>query len=515
MNIIIIGKNLITIGGLCSLSAASLAQNNRPNILFIMADDHTKQAVSAYQGILSEIMPTPHIDRIAREGALLNNCMVTNSISTPSRAAIITGEYSQKNGVYTLHDALDPKHPNVAKCLTEAGYQTAVFGKWHLHSEPTGFDYYNILPGQGRYNNPILIEKGMWDEDPKVDVGPKNGKIYQGHSTDVITSETIKYLDRRDKEKPFFVMCHFKAPHRNWQPAERFKDLLKDVTVPEPENLLDDYDGKGIYSQIQTLSLEDLTENDLKCAIPDGMTKNEQRKWAYQLYIKDYLRCIAGIDENVGRLLEYLDENNLYENTIVIYTGDQGFFLGEHGWFDKRFMYEEPLHAPFLIRYPKEIKPGTVNNDLILNIDYAPLFLDYANLSCPDFIQGESFRSNLNGNTPSSWRKSMYYRYWMNHSADHNTLAHYGIRTDRYKLIYFYGKALGMSGSKDGEIIPAQWELYDLQQDPSEMHNIYNDPANRKLIKNLKKQLIKLKKEYGDLDDKYPEMEALNKKYFK
>ncbi|WP_347160567.1 sulfatase-like hydrolase/transferase, partial [Parabacteroides distasonis] len=316
----------------------AIAQNGAPNIIYIMSDDHASQAVSAYGGILSNILPTPNIDRIAHEGAILRNCFVTNSISTPSRGAIITGQYSQKNGVYTLQDPLNPDHPNVAKCLQQAGYQTVIFGKWHLHAEPTGFDYYNILPGQGRYIDPQLIEKGEWGDDPRVD--HKGGKVYKGHSTDVIGSEAIKYMENRDKSKPFFMMCHFKAPHRPWTPAERFKDLLKDVTIPEPENLLDTYEGKGEYAELLRMSMEHLRQTDVKTDIPTDMSRDELRHWAYQLYIKDYLRCIAGIDENVGRILKYLDDNSLAENTVIMYTGDQGFFLGEHGWFDKRLMYE-------------------------------------------------------------------------------------------------------------------------------------------------------------------------------
>ncbi len=506
-------KAILTLPELCLLAGALSAQDSRPNILFIMSDDHTRQAVSAYGGILADVLPTPNLDRIADEGVMLNNCFVTNSISTPSRGAIITGQYSQMNGVYTLNDQLSPSHPNVAKELQNAGYFTGIIGKWHLHSEPTGFDYYNVLPGQGRYNDPILIEKGMWDADPTKDVGPKYGKVYEGHSTDVIATEAMRFMDNRDADKPFFLMCHFKAPHRNWQCAGRFRDLLKDVHIPEPENIFDNYEGKGQYARIQEMNLEDLNSNDLKTPIPEGMTRDEQRRWAYQIYMKEYLRCIAGIDENVGRLLKYLDDNGLAENTIVIYTGDQGFYLGEHGWFDKRFMFEESLSMPFLMRYPKEIKAGTQNDDIITNIDFAPMFLDYAGVEKPETMQGESFRSNLHGKTPKDWKKSMYYRYWM-HSGEHEVTAHYGIRTQRYKLIYFYGKALGMAGAVDKEVSPPEWELYDLKNDPMEMKNIYNDPANRRLIKRLKKQLLELKELYGDQDSAYPEMVSLNEEYF-
>ena len=487
------------------------AQNKAPNILFIMSDDHTAQAISAYGGPLGKYMPTPNIDRIGNEGARMNNCFVTNSISTPSRACILTGQYSQKNGVYTLADVIDRTHPTVAKELQKAGYQTAIIGKWHLGTEPAGFDYYNVLPGQGRYYSPQLIKKGDWDKGP--DGRPKLTE-YGGHSTDVIANNAIDYLQSVDCDKPFFLMCHFKAPHRPWEPAHRFKDLLEDEIIPEPDNLNDTYESKGQYTQHLRMSMEHLTRTDLKGeTFPENMTRDEKRHWAYQRYIKDYLRCVAGIDENVGRILKYLDENGLTDNTIVIYTGDQGFFLGEHGWFDKRLIYEECLRMPLLIRYPKEIKAGTVNNDIVMNLDFAPLFLDYAETKTPSYMQGESFRDNLKGQTPYNWRKSMYYRYWMNDDNDHHVAAHYGIRTERYKLVYYYAQPLGIRGANKSILVP-EWEFYDLQNDPAEMYNVYNNPANKDLIARLKKELLQLKEKYEDMDDKYPEMVDLNKKYW-
>jgi arylsulfatase A-like enzyme len=505
-------QKVLTGLSLCVAGSFVCAQSKpaTPNILFIMSDDHTSQAISAYGGILASYLPTPNIDRIAKEGVRMNNCFVTNSISTPSRACIITGQYSQKNGVYTLGDQLDANHPTVAKDLQKAGYQTAIFGKWHLGTEPGGFDFYNILPGQGRYYNPLLIKKGDWNKGAG---GRPKTTEYEGHSTDVIADETIRYIQSADRERPFFVMCHFKAPHRPWEPAERFKDMLKDLNIPEPENLLDTYEGKGQYTRLLKMSMEDMNKTDLKGeTIPEDMTRDEKRHWVYQRYIKDYLRCIAGIDENVGRILKYLDDNGLTDNTIVIYTGDQGFFLGEHGWFDKRLMYEECLRMPFLIRYPKEIKPGTVNDDIVLNLDFAPLFLDFAGVKTPTYMQGESFRNNLAGKTPRDWRKSMYYRYWMHCDGAHNVPANYGIRTDRHKLIFYYAQPLGMAGSKDTPLTP-EWELYDLLNDPAEMHNIYSDPANAKIVANLKKELLRLKKKYDDEDRKYPVMQEIYEKY--
>lgn len=517
MNQSIINQRNFFMLGVCFCTLGSFdcfaSDDGKPNIVFIMADDHASQAISAYGGILKNILPTPNLDRIANEGVRLQNCFVTNSISTPSRGAIITGQYSHKNGVYTLRDRLDPAHPNVAKCLQKSGYQTAVLGKWHLGSEPQGFDYYNVLPGQGRYLDPVLIEKGMWGDNSAIDAQCR-GKVYEGHSTDVITDNVLHFLDQRDKEKPFFLMCHYKAPHRNWKSAERFKNLLKDVTIPEPDNLLDTYEGKGDYAKSLCVNMENLNKGDLKTEIPSDMTRDEQRHWAYQLYIKEYLRCIAGIDENVGRILDYLDENGLTENTIVIYTSDQGFFLGEHGWFDKRLMYEESLRMPFIMRYPKEIKPGTKNKDLILNIDFAPLFLDYAGEKKPRQMQGESFRKNLSEQTPKDWRKSIYYRYWMHGDPSCNVAAHFGVRTDRYKLIFYYAQPLGMSGTCEYPKLSPQWELYDLESDSTEINNIYNDPSNRQLIKKLKKELLRLKKYYGDEDNKYQQMREIVNQYW-
>lgn len=504
-------KNKTFIIGLSLLGSTMYGKEKVPNIIYIMADDHASQAISCYKGILSQVLPTPNIDRIATEGARLTNCFVTNSISTPSRGAILTGQYSQKNGVYTLSDKLSPNHPNVAKELQKAGYKTAIVGKWHLGTEPAGFDYYNVLPGQGRYYNPVLIEKGMWNDPERGEI---KGKEYAGHSTDVITDEAIRFMENAGEEAPFFLMCHYKAPHREWQPAERFKELFKDIDIPEPDNLLDIYEGKGQYAGLLKMSMEHLNSKDLKTEIPEGLTRDELRRWAYQLYIKDYLRCIAGIDENVGRLLDYLDEHGLTENTLIIYTADQGFFLGEHGWFDKRLMYEECLRMPFLIRYPKEIEPGTIINDLVVNIDFAPLFLDYAGVATPAWMQGKSFRSNLTHHTSPDWRRSIYYRYWMHGDPSHNVTALYGIRTNRYKLIFYYGQALGMKGTGDTPVEPAEWELYDLLADPAEMNNIYNQPGNDRIKEELKRELIKLKSLYGDEDHKYPEMKEIIQSHY-
>ncbi len=485
-------------------------EQQRPNILYIMADDHASQAISCYGGILKNVLPTPNIDRIANEGIRLDNCFVTNSISTPSRAAILTGQYSQCNGVYTLADKLQPGHPNMAKEFQKAGYQTAIIGKWHLGTEPEGFNFYNVLPGQGRYYDPQFITKGEWEG---TNFEKAERKIYEGHSTDVIAGEAIRWMNEANKEEPFFLMCHFKAPHRPWQPAERFKELLKDVQIPEPENILEYYADKGPQAERLRLRLEDMNETDLKTMIPANMSRNEKRHWAYQLYIKDYLRCIAGIDENVGKILQFLDDNGLTENTIVVYTSDQGFFLGEHGFFDKRLMYEESLRMPFVIRYPKALKPGSINKDIIINVDFAPTFLDFAGIPKPVSMQGESFRSNLLGKAPLKWRKSMYYRYWMHNDNSHHVTANYGIRTERHKLIFNYGLPLNMKGTGK-TVIPPTWEFYDLKEDRAEMKNQYQNPSKQSIIKQLKKELLQLKNQYKDEDSAYPEMKSLVEKYW-
>jgi arylsulfatase A-like enzyme len=403
----------------------------------------------------------------------------------PSRAAILTGQYSHRNGVYTLDDRLDPTRNHVAKELQRAGYQTAMIGKWHLASDPTGFDYWNILPGQGVYYDPEFLQAS-------------GRKKYTGYCTDLIADFTLDWLKQRDPAKPFFAMCHHKAPHRPWQPAPKYQDLFKDRDIPEPGNLYDHYDGKAAsVAAVKMRVGENMTRTDVKSDPPAGLEGDALRKWAYQLYIKDYLRCIQSVDDNVGRLLDYLDTSGLARDTIVIYTSDQGFFLGDHGWFDKRLMYEESLRMPFLMRYPGAIRPGTVNRDFVLNIDFAPTFLDYAGASAPGEMQGRSFRANVEGRTPRDWRRSMYYRYWMHNDPDHHVPGNYGIRTERWKLIYYYGRPLGKSGAHPPDTKP-EWELYDLRSDPREMKNLYADPKYAPVVRDLKSRLDTLQREAGD-----------------
>ena len=461
--------------------AAPAAPARRPNILFIMSDDHASHAISAYG---SRINQTPQIDRLAKEGMRLANCFVTNSICTPSRACILTGQYSHLNGVYTLNDPLDPARDTIAKRLQAAGYQTAMIGKWHLHKDPAGFDYWNILPGQGLYYDPEFIEMGK-------------RKQYPGYCTDLIADFSIDWLKKRDPNKPFFLMCHHKAPHRPWDPAPKYAKLFDDREIPEPDNLYDRYETRSQSAAQAKLKVgDDNTKRDLKVDIPPELKGDALRKWAYQRYMKDYLRCVQSVDDNVGRVLDYLDSSGLAANTIVIYTSDQGFFLGDHGYFDKRFMYEESLRMPFLIRYPGVIKAGAVNDDIILNLDFAATFADFAGSPAPAGNQGASFRAQLEGRKAKGWRPSMYYRYWM-HLADHGVPAHYGIRTKRYKLIHFYGQALGKSGTIDRPTAP-EWELYDLAKDPREMKNVYGDPAYSRIRSSLSAELKKQQTEVGD-----------------
>jgi len=506
--------------------ASSVSAQKKPNILFIMADDHTSQAISAYEGELSEVFKTPNIDRIAKQGVKFNNCLVTNSICTPSRAAIVTGQYSQHNEVYTLDDPLDINKDNVAKRLQKGGYQTAVIGKWHLKGEPTGFDYYNVLAGQGRYKNPPLREKGVWQKEGKK-FEKTRGVKHMGYSTDVVGDLATDFLQKRDTSKPFFLMCHFKAPHRPWTPAKRFKHMFDSITIPEPASLYEDH---GERSKWATKSFNTI-KKDLK-PMDMGISKRldtlkgkDRTAWAYQLYMKRYLACCAAVDDNVGNILDYLEENGLSDNTLIVYTGDQGFYLGEHGWFDKRLMLEESLKMPLLVKYPKKVEVGTQVDELVSNVDFAPTFLDFAGLDIPESMDGKSMGRLLAGKKDKNWRDAFYYRYWM-HLADHGIPAHYGIRTDRYKLIFYYGLGLGKSGTdrkrldpfnaESGPIVPTtpEWEFYDLKKDPKEMHNAYADAKYQKVIKKLKSQLIDLKVELGDEDEKYPEMKKVIDNYW-
>ncbi len=467
----------------------------RPNIIFIMTDDHASHALSCYG---SKINKTPNLDRLAKEGMIFKNSFCTNSICAPCRAVILTGKYSHINGVIDNRKRFDGSQQTFPKLLQKVGYQTAMIGKWHLKTDPTGFDYWNVLPGQGTYYNPAMIEMGQ-------------RKKYTGYTTDIITDHCLKWLKERKADKPFCLMYHHKAPHRRWEPGPKHLTMYDDVTIPEPDNLFDDYSNRGRAAKEQDMSIEKtMDKRDLKLVPPGNLTPEQKKlwdaaynpkneafekanlqgkdliRWKYQRYIKDYLRCIASVDDNVGRLLDYLDDSGLAENTIVFYTSDQGFYLGDHGWFDKRFMYEESLRMPLLVRYPKEIKPGSVNEDIVLNLDFGPTFLDFAGVEKPPDMQGRSIRNLLRRKRSKDWRKSMYYHYY-EYPAVHSVKRHYGVRTRRYKLIHFYHDI-------------DEWELYDLRKDPREMKNVFNDPSYAGTVKKLKAELQRLRKKYKDTD---------------
>lgn len=483
-----------------------LQEDERPNILFIMSDDHTSQAWGIYGGILSDYVRNENIRRLASEGCVLENVFCTNSISVPSRASILTGAYSHKNGVYTLSDALYPEQDNIAKQMQAGGYQTALFGKWHLKKRPGGFDEFYVFHDQGEYFDPIMKNESNWVDD---DV-QKAGDTIKGFSTDIVTELTINWIKNRNKDKPFVAFCHFKATHEPWDFPERFKHLYDNVEFPEPENLMEfgpsesgrTYPGQQLENMGARWETASKDPDSWWCRYPElpfstqGLDSIAARKKIYQKLIRDYLRCGAAIDDNIGRLLRFLDEEKLSENTIVIYVSDQGYFLGEHGFFDKRMMLEESLRMPFVIRYPREIPAGTRNSDIILNIDFAEMLADYTETMAPPGSQGKSFRPNLKGETPFDWRNEMYYRYWTQHLI---RPAHMGIRDQRYKLIFIYGDKLDTKGSED-RISPPSWEFYDLRIDPYENKNQYDNPIYKEEIYRLKKDMLRLRREFGDID---------------
>ncbi len=444
-----------------------------------MADDHAAHAIGAYGSAIND---TPGIDRLAAEGMRFDACFCTNSICSPSRATILTGTYNHVNGVTTLDTHFDARQPAFPGMLRDAGYQTALVGKWHLgHGgihDPAGFDYWTVLPDQGDYHDPTFLE-------------PDGCRIVRtGYATDVITDLALGWIDARDRDRPFLAMVHHKAPHRSWEPAERHAALYGDQLILEPTTLRDDYAGRSTAAIEARMQLRDLTEEDLKGIVPPGLTEDEELRWRYQRYIKDYLRCVAALDENVARLLEFLDDRDLVDNTVVVYTSDQGFFLGDHGWYDKRFMYEESLRMPFLVRYPREVAAATSSDAIVLNVDFAQTFLDLARVEPTRPMQGRSLRPLLRGDRPSDWRTSMYYRYWMHRDPAHGVWAHRGVRTDRHKLIHYYHPP-------DGR--PDEWELFDLLADPFELRSLHDEPGLANLLAELRAELDRLSHEVGDI----------------
>ncbi len=504
--------------GLMSCSQATSNDQGRPNIIYIMTDDHAFQALSAYQDRFAGIAPTPNIDRIADMGMRFDRCLVTNSICGPSRATLLTGKYSHENGMLTNirgNMRFDNSQQTFPKLLQANGYQTAMIGKWHLGpDDPTGFDHWDILPGQGHYYNPDFINSnGTYTE--------------HGYVTDIITDKTINWIDAASKgDKPFMVLMHHKAPHREWEPNLKYLGHFDGVVFPEPETLFDDYSGRGKAAEEQDMSIRHTmrVESDLKMwtdtttsyqnvftrtlgrldeaqskswnAYYDPIIKDFYSqtyddealiRWKYQRYMEDYLGTILSVDESVGRLLDYLEETGLDKNTIVVYTSDQGFFLGEHGWFDKRFMYEESYRTPLLVQWPGVIKPGRVNTDIVSNLDFAQTFLEVAGVEQPTDMQGSSLVPLLRGKTPKDWRQEHYYHYYELPGA-HSVKRHYGISTKQYKLMHFYYDI-------------DEWEMYDLKADPSELRNVFDDPAYASVKADLQNRLEALRGQYGDSDE--------------
>jgi len=494
-------------------SACSQKKHDRPNIIFIMSDDHASKAISTYD---TSLIRTPNIDRLAENGIRFDRCFCTNAICAPSRAVILTGKYSHMNGILDNSQSFDGSQQTLPKILKEEGYQTAMVGKWHLKSEPTGFDYWLVLPGQGQYYRPDFI-------------GPEGRVSFEGYVTDIITDKGIEFMENRDPGKPFFMMLHHKAPHRNWQPAIRHLDIFENRNFPVPGNLEDPYAGKSRAPREQEMSIARHMSLDYDLKMPEEYVQKkgtdrelffstdwsnpqermeqgeiEQWKayyiqrakeynalpndsiaideWKYRKYMEDYLSCIYTLDENIGRLLDYIETSGLSENTIVIYTSDQGFFLGEHGWYDKRFMYEEAHQMPLLISAPGIA--GKQDRHMITNADFAPTILGLAGIDAPADMQGTSFQEILEGGEPENWRTSVYYHYF-EYPAVHSVKRHYGIRTEKYKLIHFYYDI-------------DEWELYDLENDPGEMTNLADDPDQAAVLDEMKLELERLRIQYND-----------------
>ena len=461
--------------------------SERPNLVFIMSDDHAAHAISAYG---SRINDTPHLDRIAAEGARLDAAFCTNSICAPSRAAILTGTYNHVNGVTTLDTPLDNTLWTFPAELGAAGWQTAMIGKWHLGhgagADPIGFDHWRVLPGQGHYHNPVMLEA--------------DGKVVErgGYVTDLITDDCIDWIDGRDPERPFALFCHHKAPHRTWEPSRGHFTLYEDETIPFPDTFRDDLAGRAEVIQAVRMRMMDLDPIiDLGAVVPDGLTEDEEIDWRYQRYIKRYLRCVASIDDNVGRLLDHLDASGLADNTIVVYTSDQGFFLGDHGWFDKRLMYEESLQMPLLVRYPAAIDAGSVVDDIVVNVDVAATLLDLCGVETLADLQGRSFAPLLRGEQIEDWPTSMYYRYWMHRDGSHLCPAHYGVRSQTHKLICYYNDPLDQPGA-NGPADPMEWELFDLIADPLEVDNVWDKPEYASVQAELLAELARLQDQVGD-----------------
>ena len=521
-------KYFFSTWSLILLLLVNAAKAKRPNVLFIMSDDHTAQAIGAYGSRLSKLNPTPTIDRLAKEGMLFENAFCSNSICAPSRATILTGQYAHTCGVHDLRGSIESGRQYLAIEMKNAGYQTAMIGKWHLKKEPADFDYYCVLPGQGKYHDPEFRIRGekKW---------PKNLIKFEGsHSSDAVTDQTLRWLkEGRDDSKPFFLMHHYKAPHDYFEHAHRYNKYLADVEIPQPESLHKPHSAK--FGSIATRGYQDELvrhigtsignrnprrsyAQDLPQKFPQDypadydsskLSDRQIKDMAYNVYLRKYLRCVKGVDDNLKRLFKYMDETGIMDNTVIIYTGDQGFMLGEHDYQDKRWMYEESMRMPFLIRYPAKIKAGSRTDAVVGNVDYAPTILDFAGVKKPLYMQGHSFKSICEtGNEPANWTNEAYYRYWM-HMAHHDNPGHVGIRTKQFKLIYYYGADYqGINQT------PPAWELYDMKRDPHELNNLYDDPSYRDKMKDLKKRLAALRKRVGDNGEDFPKTEKVVQEFW-
>lgn len=491
---------LVTVVVTAAHADSDAAEGRKPNVLFVMSDDHTTQAIGAYGSRLAVLNPTPTIDRLAAEGMRFENAVCTNSICVPSRASIMTGQYPHMVGCHTLTGGLPVERQYLAHAMKDAGYQTAIIGKWHLHDRPEAFDHYQVLISQGEYFNPRFRVRGQ--EKP----------VYtEGHSSDVITDTALKWLEERKNEKPFFLMLHYKAPHDMFEYAPRYEDYLKDTFIPEPDSLYN----SGNHGSIATRGASDeltpyigtsvsgrnLRRNYLRYGgFDETLSEKEAISRGYQYYLKKYLRCVKGVDDNLARVIKHLEDSGQIDNTLIVYTGDQGFWLGEHDYMDKRWGYEESLKMPFIVRYPQSVPAGTTTDAIVENIDFAPTLIDFAGGAPPKIMQGKSFLSLLeSGDEPEGWKQAAYYQYWM-HMIHHEVPSHFGIRTKRHKLLFFPGTPIPYDARQNlfGEIAtPPAWELYDLQNDPNEMNNLVDNPEYAEVLAELKDQLAALREQAG------------------
>jgi arylsulfatase A-like enzyme len=500
MNCNLLSAALLVLSSVIPTTVRAAETTQPPNIVFIFSDDHAYQAISAYG---SNRNTTPNIDRLANEGMRFDRCVVTNSICGPSRACVLTGKYSHKNGFYDNRSRFDGSQQTFPKLLQNAGYQTAMIGKWHLVSDPTGFDHWMVLPGQGRYYSPVFNT-------------PEGRIVKPGYVTDVVTDEALAWVESRDKSKPFLLMLQHKAPHREWMPNAKHVATYEGTKFEEPETLFDDYRHRSDAAADATMRVGDdmrpmedmklwpkgapFTKQQLKLMDPatrkawtaayakenaaymaNPPKGDEKTRWNYQRYMRDYMACIASVDDNVGRVLDYLDEQGLADNTIVVYSSDQGFYLGEHGWYDKRFMYEQSFRTPLLVRWPGVTEAGSVEKRMVSNLDFAETFLDVAGVEISSDMQGASLAPMLRGEPVDNWRDAFYYHYYEGPPAVHTVARHYGVATDRYKLIHYYDLD--------------QWELFDLEHDPHELMSLYNDPNYSEVRDDLEKKLAELRKE--------------------